>query len=104
MKDINESSLDISVIPAAALARVSGGAGEWAAYTGSTKDRLRSSFESPTPELKEVMCGIAALREGKKLKNDDGTLRTPADQVAAARGTRVLCRKLPELPIDDVIP
>jgi hypothetical protein len=102
MQDITGSAFDLCVIPDEDLAGVSGGKGYWEDHVAATKKRLQPSFESPTPDLKEVLCGIGALREGKKTTNADGTARTPAQQVSAARGSRALCRKMPELPNDEV--
>lgn len=101
MTDITDSFAP-SVIPAAALARVSGGAGEWNAYVEDLKKRLGPGFDSPTPELKSTFCGLAALQAGKTHKNDDGSPVTPAQRADAAKGTRALCMRSRRLPIDDI--
>jgi hypothetical protein len=104
MKDIDNSSFELSAISAAELARISGGAGEWGAYTDDLKKRLGPMFQSPTPELKNTFCGLAALQAGKNYKNEDGSPVTSAQRVDAAKGTRALCLRSRRLPIGEIIP
>lgn len=101
MQNIHDS-FDLSVIPAVALARVSGGAAtaggnEWTDYRASIEKDLKPLLDSPKPEVRTAVCALIGINGAADLQKAAGRPGERA-KVGAGRALEEACRINTRLP------